>query len=88
MEGKGTMNRWLMAAVIGLTVAGCAEGIEDPAPAPRPDPVQKPPPAQAFNGELEEEMGEVAKLKTAGIDELPPLPQDKPGLPTPPVPGE
>lgn len=46
------MNRWLMAAVIGLTIAGCAEGVEDPQPGPDPDPVQKEPPVQTFSGDL------------------------------------
>jgi hypothetical protein len=46
------MNRFLMALVIGLTVAGCAEGVEDPQPAPPPDPVQKQPPVQTFSGEF------------------------------------
>lgn len=46
------MNRLLMAAVIALTVVGCAEGVEDPQPAPAPDPVQKEPPVQTFAGEF------------------------------------
>lgn len=46
------MNRFLMALVIGLTVAGCAEGVEDPQPAPPPDPVQKEPPVQTFSAEF------------------------------------
>jgi hypothetical protein len=50
------MNRWLMAAVVGLMAVGCAVGIEDPQPPPGPDPVQKSvsPPAEPFGGELQE----------------------------------
>ena len=48
------MNRCLMAAVMGLIVVGCAAGVEDPQPAPGPDPVQKEAPAQTFSAEVEQ----------------------------------
>ncbi len=82
------MKRWLMAAVIGLTVAGCAAGVEDPEPGPTPDPVrkEKEPPAQTT---FSEEVGQVGELQGAtsklgmgkGTPELPPLPQEKPPKP-------
>lgn len=74
------MNRWLIAMVSGLLVAGCAVGVEDPQPAPPPDPVQKDPPAQTFSGELQEEADQIA---FPGIDSIYSLPPRQ----KPPVPG-
>lgn len=77
----GTMNRWLMAAVIGLMVVGCAAGVEDPQPAPAPDPVQKEAPAQTFSGDLEP-IGDTARLGIGvGHLEAPALPQEMPPMP-------
>lgn len=78
------MNRWVMAAVIGLTVVGCAAGVEDPQPEPGPDPVQKVVPSQPFSGELHE-ISEMDKLGVGnGIPGAPELPNELPS----PVPGQ
>ncbi|MBX3204060.1 MAG: hypothetical protein KF764_03275 [Labilithrix sp.] len=75
------MNRWVMAAVIGLTVVGCAAGVEDPQPAPGPDPVQKEPPAQTFSGELEE-IDDLAKLGVqTGAPATPTMDREMPPMP-------
>lgn len=50
------MNRWLVAMVVGLMAVGCAEGVEDPEPAPEA-PVSNPhvAPAQTpLSGEIEQ----------------------------------
>ncbi len=77
------MNRWLMAAVIGLTVTGCAAGVEDPQPAPLPDPVQKQPPEQTFSGEIDS----TTEAQRLGLGErlpaAPALPQITGAVPTP-----
>jgi len=78
------MNRWLMAAVMGLTVVGCAVGVEDPQPAPGPDPTQKEPPAQPFSAELQAPDPNLAKVVVNNPPDLPPLPFDN----NPPQPGE
>lgn len=76
------MNRWLIAMVTGLLVTGCAAGVEDPQPAPPPDPVQKDPPAQTFSGELEE--GPYDSIAQSGLDDgVPHVPPRQ----KPPVPG-
>ena len=74
------MNRWLMAALIGLTMtSGCAVGVEDPLPAPAPIPEKKAaPPTETFSAEVEDDSEEA----DVTLD-LPPLPQQKP-----PKPGE
>jgi hypothetical protein len=76
------MNRWLIAMVTGLLVTGCAAGVEDPQPAPPPDPVQKDPPAQTFSGELEEDPYD-SIARTGLHDGVPNLPPRQ----KPPVPG-
>lgn len=76
------MNRWLMAAVIGLTVAGCAAGVEDPQPAPGPDPVQKPPPAQTFSEEVDT-INDTARLGVG--NGMPDVPEQQ--FEMPPMPG-
>ncbi len=73
------MNRWLM--VMGLTVVGCAASVEDPQPAPPPEPTQKEPPAQTFSGDLVEDPDTgVATGLGDGVPSLPPRQK-------PPVPG-
>jgi hypothetical protein len=72
------MNRWLLAVVLGLAVAGCAEGVEDPQPAPPPAPTQKPAPAQTFSEEVPGDTGDPS--------EVPALPPRQ--LQVPPMPGQ
>ncbi len=50
------MNRWLMAAVVGLMAVGCAVGVEDPEPPPGQIPAQRSssPPTETFSAELQE----------------------------------
>ncbi len=74
------MNRWLMAAVIGLMAVGCAAGVEDPQPPPGPDPVQKEPPAQTFSGGLQQ-VNEVMKGAGTGEFDVPAVPVDMPPMP-------
>lgn len=83
------MNRWLIAMVTGLLVTGCAAGVEDPQPAPPPDPVQKDPPAQTFSGELDDSnpYDSIASGLDDGIPNVPP--RQKPPVPgLVPVPAE
>jgi hypothetical protein len=75
------MNRWLIAMGSVLLVAGCAVGVEDPQPAPPPEPVQKDPPARTFSGELEQE--EADRIAFPGVDNIHSLPPRQ----KPPVPG-
>ena len=84
------MNRWLMAAVIGLMAMGCAVGVEDPDPPPAPEPDRKEPvqPAQPFSEELGQDNS-IGVLQRSGAErQLPPLPLDMPEVPTPPQPGQ
>jgi hypothetical protein len=69
------MNRWLIAVVMGLTIMGCADGVEDPQPAPAPDPVQKEPPTQTFSAELTDNPYDgVAQGEFGGnVHNVPPL---------------
>jgi hypothetical protein len=46
------MDRCLVAIAFGLTIVGCAVGIEDPQPPPTPEPEQQQPPAQTLSGSL------------------------------------
>ena len=49
------MNRLLVvAAVLGLSITGCAVAIDDPVPAPPEQQPQKAPPQQALNGDLQD----------------------------------
>ena len=70
------MNRWLIAAVVGLMSVGCAVGVADPQPPPDPGPVRKaPPPAQPYSGELTEVNGD--STPSAGNDlDVPAVPID------------
>ncbi len=79
------MNRWLMAAVMVLTVAGCAEAVDDPVPSPGPDPVQKAPPAQPFSGELQQGADDPKLAGNTGAPDVPELPNQ---LEPPPMPGQ
>jgi hypothetical protein len=73
------MDRWLTAAVMALTVSGCAAGIEDPQPAPPPEEPQKAPPTQPLSGEVEEqEVGNSDQLANVPPRQRPPLPGIKP----------
>jgi hypothetical protein len=82
------MNRWLVAAVVGLMAVGCAEGIEDPQPGPQPSPVTKPGPAQTFSGELNEGSEDQGLAFEKSVPDLPPLPNEELPVPRPPTPGE
>lgn len=77
------MNRWLMVVVMGLTVMGCAAGVEDPQPAPEPEPVAKDPPAKTFSGELENPYDKITTVNdNNAVTNLPPrnrIPQPGPG---------
>jgi hypothetical protein len=77
------MNRFLMAVVIGLTIAGCAEGVEDPQPAPPPDPVQKQGPVQTFSGEFNPITEDARLGLSATVPQAPELPNIKPEFPAP-----
>ncbi|MBX3203110.1 MAG: hypothetical protein KF894_33610 [Labilithrix sp.] len=78
------MNRWVMAAVVGLTVVGCAAGVEDPQPEPGPDPVQKVVGAQPFSGDLHE----ITEIDRLGVGNgMPAAPDVMNELP-PPMPGQ
>ena len=78
------MNRWLIAVVIGLTVAGCAEGIDDPQPAPEPDPVQKAPPVRTFSGDLNPITDNDRLGVSDGVINTP----AHPNMPSVPMPGQ
>lgn len=83
------MSRWLIAVVMGLTVVGCADGVEDPQPAPPPDPVQKDPPAQTFSGELTNDPYALLSKNGIGQDVLNVPPRQKPPVPgLRPTPGQ
>jgi hypothetical protein len=73
------MNRWVVAAVMGLLVVGCAAGVEDPQPTPEPPAPQKQPPTETFSGELADQQDSVGSLGDA-VKNVPP--KQKP-LPVP-----
>ena len=76
------MIRSLALVVFGLTIVGCAVGIEDPQPPPTPEPEQGQPPAQTFStqlGEIPFHSAERGAIDDAALN-LPPKQK-------PPVPG-
>ncbi len=77
------MNRWLTVVALGLVMAGCAAGVEDPQPEPTPDPPAKEKTQQTFSGEVPPNpyTTGVAHSITSGND-LPPVPI-LPSRPTP-----
>lgn len=82
------MNRWLMVAVIGLMVGGCAEGVSDPMPeTSEPAATEKAPEQMLFAAKLDmithhQELGLSA---TAPVS--PELPNEAlPEIPTPDMP--
>lgn len=77
------MDRWLIAAVVGLMIVGCAVGVEEPLPAP-PEPAQKvrPPAPTTFSDELVD----ADESATGNAYHLPPVPVPI-ASPPPPPPG-
>jgi hypothetical protein len=46
------MTRALIGTVMALALVGCATSVDDPVPAPEPQPPGKDPPAETFSGAL------------------------------------
>jgi len=73
------MNRWLTAVVLGLTVVGCAAGVEDEQPGEKAIQPSKEPPAQTFAGDLDVPYDDVAAKgvnEGNGVPSLPEIPVD------------
>ncbi|HVH43950.1 MAG TPA: hypothetical protein VM925_16475 [Labilithrix sp.] len=82
------MNRWWIAVVLGLTVTGCAEGVDDPLPPPPARPAREAPPARTMAGELPNTADELeGDEETTNLD-APWMQQAEPPRPGPlPEPG-
>ena len=76
------MNRWLIALVVGLMAVGCAEGVEEPMPAP--EQAQRPErqaPVQTFSTDLDEasEGTTAPELPERDVVAIPPFEKPNPG---------
>jgi hypothetical protein len=84
------MNQWgiAFAVALGLTVAGCAEGVDDPQPAPLKAPAPAPAQQTPLQGDLPDDSTEEDvnfNLPPRQLAEQPLRPAPDPGLQAPAI---